>query len=83
MLAQIPQLRYILLYALNQERYLNVHLTDGDVPIDNNTSKRAIRGFCVGKKNWQMIDTMNGAASQLCYYLQHRRDSKSKLSKAI
>ena len=45
-------------YALNQERYLRVFLEDGDVPIDNNASKRAIRGFCVGKKNWQMIDTI-------------------------
>ena len=36
-------------YALNQERYLRVFLTDGDVPIDNNASERAIRGFCVGK----------------------------------
>ena len=25
-------------------------LTEGDVPIDNNASERAIRGFCVGKK---------------------------------
>ncbi len=43
-------------YALNQEKYLRVFLTDGDVPIDNNASERAIRGFCIGKKNWQMID---------------------------
>lgn len=46
-------------YALNQEKYLKVFLSDGDVPIDSNASKRAIRGFCVGKKNWQMIDTIN------------------------
>ena len=37
-------------YALNQERYLRVFLDDGDVPIDNNASERAIRGFCIGKK---------------------------------
>ena len=48
-------------YALNQEKYLRVFLTDGDVPIDNNASERAIRGFCIGKKNWQMIDIINGA----------------------
>lgn len=40
-------------------------LTDGDVPIDNNASERAIRGFCIGKKNWQVIDTINGAAREL------------------
>ena len=38
-------------YALNQERYLRVFLENGDVPMDNNASERAIRGFCIGKKN--------------------------------
>lgn len=55
-------------YALNQERYLKVFLTDGNVPIDNNASERAIRGFCIGKKNWQVIDTINGAASSAIIY---------------
>ena len=55
-------------YALNQEKYLGVFLTDGDVPIDNNASERAIRGFCIGKKNWQMIDTIHGAKSSAIIY---------------
>ena len=55
-------------YALNQEKYLRVFLTDGDVPIDNNASERAIRGFCIGKQNWQMIDTINGAKSSAIIY---------------
>ena len=55
-------------YARNQEKYLRVFLTDGDVPIDNNASERAIRGFCIGKKNWQMIDTINGAKSSAIIY---------------
>ena len=55
-------------YALNQEKYLRVFLTDGDVPIDNNASERAIRGFCIGKKNWQMIDTIHGAKSSAIIY---------------
>ena len=46
------KLRKAFTYALNQEKYLRVFLTDGDVPMDNNASERAIRGFCVGKKNW-------------------------------
>ena len=41
-------------YALNQERYLRVFLDDGDVPIDN--------------KNWEMIDTVNGATSSAILY---------------
>jgi len=55
-------------YALNQERYLRVFLEDGEVPIDNNASERAIRGFCIGKKNWQMIDTINGAKTSAIIY---------------
>ena len=55
-------------YARNQEKYLRVFLTDGDVPIDNNASERAIRGFCIRKKNWQMIDTIHGAKSSAIIY---------------
>ena len=55
-------------YARNQEKYLRVFLTDGDVPIDNNASERAIRGFCIGKKNWQMIDTIHAAKSSAIIY---------------
>ena len=44
------------------------HREDGDVPIDNNASERAIRGFCIGKKNWEMIDTVNGANSSAIIY---------------
>ena len=38
-------------YLVNQELYLKVFLTDGDVPIDNSASERSIRTFCIGKKN--------------------------------
>ena len=55
-------------YALNQEKYFRVFLTDGDVSMDNNALERAIRGFCVGKKNWKMIDTINGAKSFAIIY---------------
>ena len=55
-------------YALNQEKHLRVFLTDGDVPIDNNASERAIRGFTIGRKNWVMIDTINGAKSSAVIY---------------
>ena len=55
-------------YALNQEKYLRVFLEDGEVPIDNNSSERAIRGFCIGKKNWEVIDTINGAKTSAIIY---------------
>lgn len=62
------QLRKAYTYILNQEKYLRVFLEDGEIPIDNNASERAIRGFCIGKKNWQMIDTINGAHSSAIIY---------------
>lgn len=62
------QLRKAYTYILNQEKYLRVFLEDGEVPIDNNASERAIRGFCIGKKNWQMIDAINGAHSSAIIY---------------
>ena len=55
-------------YALNQEPYLRVFLENGNVPMDNNASERAIRGFCIGKKNWEMIDTVHGASASAIIY---------------
>ena len=55
-------------YFLNQGKYLRVFLNDGDVPMDNNASERAIRGFCIGKKNWEVIDTINGAKTSAVIY---------------
>lgn len=62
------KLREAFTYALNQEKYLKVFLTDGDVPMDNNASERSIRSFCIGKKNWQVIDTINGAKASAIIY---------------
>ena len=55
-------------YMINQEKYLRVFLNDGDVPMDNNASERAIRDFCIGKKNWEVIDTINGAGTSAIIY---------------
>lgn len=48
-------------YSLNQEKYLRIFLENGDVPIDNSACERALRTFCVGKKNWLFFDTPRGA----------------------
>ena len=40
---------------------LRTFLEDGEVPMDNNAAEQSIRPFCVGKKNWVMIDTVAGA----------------------
>ena len=55
-------------YSINQEKYLRVFLEDGEVPIDNNAAEQSIRGFCIGKKNWMMIDTIAGAESSAILY---------------
>jgi transposase len=55
-------------YCLNQEKYLKVFLEDGNVPMDNNGCERTIRGFCIGKNNWRMIDTIEGAKASAIIY---------------
>ena len=55
-------------YCINQEPYLRVFLTDGEVPIDNNRAEGTIRGFTIGRKNWMMIDTVSGAKASAVIY---------------
>lgn len=43
-------------------------LSDPYVPIDNSASERAIRTFCVGKKNWVIIDSTRGAQASAAIY---------------
>ena len=55
-------------YSLNQEEYLKVFLTDGEVPIDDSASERALRNFTVGRKNWVAINTVRGAQASAVIY---------------
>ena len=55
-------------YALNQKDYLTRFLDDPDIPLDNNAAERAIRPFVIGKKNWHLIDTINGAKASAVIY---------------
>lgn len=55
-------------YSINQEKYLWVFLNDGEIPIDNSASERAIRTFCIGKKNWVFIDSVKGAEASAIIY---------------
>ena len=45
-------------YSVNQEQYLKVFLTNGDVPIDNSASERGIRTFWIGRNNWVLINSI-------------------------
>ncbi|MFT3984254.1 MAG: transposase [Lachnospiraceae bacterium] len=55
-------------YSINQEEYLKVFLTDGEVPIDNSASERALRNFTIGRKNWMTINTVRGAQASAVIY---------------
>jgi len=55
-------------YYINQEKYLRVFLDDGNVPFDNNAAELAIRSFCIGKANWHLIDTIEGAKASAIIY---------------
>lgn len=55
-------------YSVHPEKYLRVFLTNGDVPIDNSASERSIRTFCVGKKNWVLINLIKGAQASVVMY---------------
>ncbi len=59
-----------LAYSINQEQYLRVFLSDGYVPMDNNYAEQAIRPFAIGRKNFVLIESSNGAkASAILYSL--------------
>ena len=55
-------------YCINQEKYLRVFLDDPQIPLDNNLAEQAIRPFCIGKKNWKLIDTVHGAQASAILY---------------
>jgi hypothetical protein len=55
-------------YCINQEKYLKVFLEVGNVPADNNAAEGSIRGFCIGKRNWHIIDTIDGAKISAIIY---------------
>ena len=55
-------------YSVNQEEYLKVFLTDGEVPIDDSASERALRNFTIGRKNWVTMNTIRGAQASAVIY---------------
>ena len=55
-------------YSINQESYLKLFLTDGEIPIDDSASERALRNFTLGRKNWMTINTVRGAQASAVIY---------------
>lgn len=57
-------------YCINQEQYLTLFLSDGNIPMDNNRAEQAIRPFTLGRKNWVNMYSPKGAhASAVIYSL--------------
>ena len=57
-----------LAYSINHEDYLRVFLSDGHVPMDNNYTEQAIRPFTIGRKNFVLIESSNGAKASVTLY---------------
>ena len=55
-------------YSSNQEEYLKVFLSDGEVSIDDSASERVLRNFTIGRKNWVTINTVRGAQASAIIY---------------
>jgi transposase len=47
-------------YLANQWAALNVYVRDGDLAIDNNMAERALKPFCLGRKNWIFFGSDRG-----------------------
>ncbi len=47
-------------YALKNWKALTRYCDDGDLPIDNNRTERAIRGIAIGRNNWTFFGSHNG-----------------------
>jgi transposase len=57
-----------ILYALNQEKYLCRYIEDGHLSIDNNACERALKTFCVGRRNWLFSKSIEGAEASAIIY---------------
>jgi len=55
-------------YCINQEQFLRVFLSNGDVPMDNNLAEQAIRPFTIGRKNWVCANSIHGASASAILY---------------
>ena len=55
-------------YAVNQEEYLRVFLTDGNISCDNGNAERIIRSYSIGRANWLFADTILGAEVNALMY---------------
>lgn len=55
-------------YLASNWSKLERYVEQGDLPIDNNATERAIRPFVIGRKNWLFSDTPRGATASAQLY---------------
>ena len=55
-------------YLRNQWTALQVYLSDGRIPIDNNQSEQIIRSLTVGRNNWMFLGHPRAAAGRMQMY---------------
>jgi len=54
-------------YALNQREALERFLEDGQLPLSNNISERALRRQALGRKNWIFLGSAEGALANTTF----------------
>ena len=59
---------YASAYMVTDTEKMEAVLDDPLIPLDNNEAERSIRKFCVGKHNWNIIASENGAYSSGILY---------------
>ena len=47
-------------YVLNHWQALTRFCDDGRIELDNNRGERALRGVCIGRRNWTFLGSANG-----------------------
>ncbi len=72
------KLRDAVEYANNQKEYLGRFLHDGNIPIDDGQTERAIRPFATGRKGWLFSDSIIGAQAMAIMYSIVRTASANK-----
>ena len=55
-------------YIHERENELSSYLEDGRLQIDNNTVENKIRPFAIGRKNWMIAASTNGAEASSFFY---------------
>ena len=55
-------------YAQAQWKALSRYLEDGDLAIDNNAAERALRGVCVGRRNYLFYGSDGGGKRAAILY---------------